>query len=184
MYILIRAIYTYMISRCIYIYTQTYPVINYRTHCSHNSGVCILLEGTRLIVHHVTLGHFCFGIIWMSCLWSLLSEKVPGTQKTNPTRQEQKMMNTSNVGWNEDLIITFLIISCAKTMGTDGKNPAPVDMVNIHTYPHYLQGAILIPGGCLGFLPSATYQRSSEHFPEASFQARRLDQWNGPWFLR
>ena len=120
-YVYINTCYIYIWYQHVYIYIQTYPVINYRTHCSHNSGVCILLEGTRLIVHHVTLGHFCFGIIWMSCLWSLLSEKVPGTQKTNPTRQEQKMMNTSNVGWNEDLIITFLIISCAKTMGTDGK---------------------------------------------------------------
>ena len=36
----------------------------------------------------------------------------------------------------------------------DGRNPAPVDMVNIPLFT----GTIYIPGGCLGFLPSTVLQ--------------------------
>ena len=62
--------------------------------------------------------------------------------------------NTSNLCKYQVGIQTWKVHNIILMSDTvDGRNPAPVDMVNICKYP-IIYRVSYIPGGCLGFLPS------------------------------
>ena len=84
---------------------------------------------------------------------------VPGSEKPSKLGTGNGRNLGSLTSWGSTLttLVNCRIVEPSKDT-TDGRNPAPVDMVNISLFTYKV---LYIPGGCFGFLPSTGINKYS-----------------------